>query len=347
MLRFIVKRIGAAILQAFIITAMVFFIMRWLPANPAAQLVGTNASAEALAQARTSLGLDQPLLVQLGDFLGVVPGAAQPGLLQGSLGTSWLTNEPISEELLRFLPVTLELITYALLVAFLIAVPVGMISATRPKGLVDRITLLWGLFAGSQPEFWWGLMFTFVFFFVLQQAGLPHAPAPLGRLSPLFSEPQRITGFLVIDAALRGQFAVMRDAMAHLFLPVLTLVFVISGPIIKMVRQNMGRVLSADYILYARLAGLTRRQIALYALRGALGPSLTLISFIYGFLIGGAVPVEIIFSLNGLGEFSVRSVLQLDFPAIQGAVLAISLVSFTIYLAIDCLHAAIDPRITL
>ncbi len=347
MLRFIWWRSLAAIAQTFGITVLVFFLMRWLPADPAAQLVGTNATAESLAQARATLGLDRPVLLQLTDFLGITSHDGAPGLLEGSLGHSWMTSKPVIEEVLQFLPVTLELITYSLLVAFAIAIPIGMISASRPNGIVARVSFVWGLFAGSQPEFWWGLMFTFVFFFVFQQAGLPHAPPPLGRLSPMLDEPGRFTGFIVVDALLHGQLHVAGDAALHLMLPVATLVFVISGPIVKMVRQNMSRVLTSDYMLYAQMAGLTRFQIGRYALRGALGPSLTLVAFIYGFLIGGAVPVEMIFSLNGLGEYAVRAVLQLDFPAIQGAVLVIALVSLFAYLVIDCVHAVVDPRITL
>lgn len=347
MLRFIGRRALAAVAQTACITILVFFLMRWLPADPAAQLVGTNATPESLAQARATFGLDQPVLHQLGDFLGITSNGGGPGLLEGSLGRSWMTNKPVVEEVLQFLPVTLELITYSLLIAFALALPIGMIGAVRPNGIIARVSFVWGLFAGSQPEFWWGLMFTFTFFFVFQQAGLPHAPAPLGRLSPLLDEPTRITGFLVIDALLHGEINVAVDAALHLMLPVATLVFVISGPIVKMVRQNMARVLTSDYLLYAQLAGLTRFQISRYALRAALGPSLTLLAFIYGFLIGGAVPVEMIFSLNGLGEYAVRAVLQLDFPAIQGAVLIIALVSLLAYLVIDCLHAVVDPRITL
>ena len=300
-----------------------------------------------MAQARATLGLDRSTLHQLSDFIGFTSLNGAPGLLQGSLGRSWMTSKPVAEEVWQFLPVTLELITYSLVTAFAIAIPIGMISATRPNGVVARASFVWGLFAGSQPEFWWGLIFTFFFFFVLQQAGLPHAPPPLGRMSPMLDAPGRITGFILIDALLRGQFRIAADVALHLMLPVATLVFVISGPIVKMVRQNMSRVLTSDYMLYAQMAGLTRGQVGRYALRGALGPSLTLFAFIYGFLIGGAVPVEMIFSLNGMGEYAVRAVLQLDFPAIQGAVLVIALVSLLAYLAIDCLHALVDPRVTL
>lgn len=347
MLRFIGRRMLTAVLQTAGITLLVFFLMRWLPADPVAQLVGTNASAESIAQARAQLGLDKPVLLQLGDFLGITSHGGAPGLLQGSLGRSWTTSKPVLEEIIEFLPVTLELITYAMIVAFAIAIPIGMISAIRPNGVVAKGSFIWGMFAGSQPEFWWGLMFAFLFFFVFQQAGLPHAPPPMGRLSPLLEHPDRITGFIVVDALVQGKFRIAGDAALHLMLPVGTLVFVISGPIIKMVRQNMNRVLTSDYMLYAHLAGLSRWQVALYALRGGLGPSFTLLAFIYGFLVGGALPVEVIYSLNGLGEYSVRAVLQLDFPAIQGSVLVIAFVSLVTYLFVDCLHAMVDPRITL
>ena len=342
---YILRRLGTVLLQIIGITALVFFLMRLLPADPAAQLVGANSSPEALAQARASLGLDRPVLMQFAGFVGLSFDPAAPGILQGSLGRSWLSSNSVAADLALFLPVTFELITYALIVALAVAVPVGMFGAIRPGGVCDRVSLVWGLFAGSQPEFWWGLMIVFVFFFVFQQAGLPHAPAPLGRLDPMLTEPARITGSIVIDALLQRQFAVAWDAAMHLMLPVLTLVFVISGPIVKMVRQSMARVLTSDYVLYARLAGLPRWRVGLYALRAALGPALTLIGFTYGFLLGGAVPVEVIFSLNGLGEYAVRSVTQLDFPAIQGAVLTISCVSLLIYLLVDCMQVALDPRV--
>lgn len=344
--RFIIRRLFIAAFQLLGISLLVFFLIRQLPADPVSRLVGFNASAQAYAQAERSLGLDKPVLQQLGNYLGIASDTGKPGLFQGDLGASWVTASPVTEEISRFLPITLELITYSLLIAFLVAVPTGMASATRPGGVADKITFVWGLFAGSQPEFWWGLMFVFFFFFVFQDMGWPSAPPPLGRLDPFLDEPETITGFILIDALLRGQFAVLKDAALHLMLPVATLSFIVSGPIIKMVRQNMVRVLRSDYILYAQSCGLSQRRVALYALRATMAPAMTLTAIIYGFLLGGAVPVELIFSLGGLGEYSIRSILNFDYPAIQGTVLIIAMVSLTIYLAIDILHAFIDPRVT-
>ena len=343
--RFIAKRVLVAILQLIGISLVVFFLVRGLDADPVARIVGLNATEEAVKQATESLGLHEAKLQQLGNYLGLFSSSGDPGILQGTLGDSWVTGSSILEEVTRFLPITLELITYALIIAFLLALPLGMSSGTRPGGFADRFTFVWGLFAGSQPEFWWGLMFVFVFFFVFQQAGWPAAPAPLGRLNPFLTAPESITGFIMIDSILRGRFDVWIDAGKHLMLPVFTLVFVVSGPIVKMVRQNMLRVLRSDYILYARSAGLSRQKVARYALRAALAPAMTLTAIIYGFLLGGAVPVELIYSLGGIGEYSIRSILNLDFPAIQGTVLVIAIVSLVIYLAIDILHAFLDPRI--
>jgi ABC-type dipeptide/oligopeptide/nickel transport system permease component len=197
------------------------------------------------------------------------------------------------------------------------------------------------LFAGAQPEFWWGLVFVFFFYFQWRIA-----PAPLGRLEPLTVPPPAITGFLTIDSLIAGKPEVFADAARHLFLPVLTMVFVLSGPIIKMVRQNMVKVLQSDFILYARSAGVPEWRIALYTLRGAFAPSMTLIGILFGYQLSGAVLVEQVFSLGGLGQYAVRSVLAFDYPAIQGVVLVITAFSLLIYLVIDILHVLIDPRLT-
>ena len=188
--RFVVRRLIIAFFQLVGISLVVFFLIRLLPADPVARLVGLNASKEAYAQAQAVLGLDRSLFQQLANYVGVFSDVKGGGILQGNLGDSWVTGSPIIEEIGRFLPITLELITYSLLIAFLIAVPMAMASATRPGGISDKITFVWGLFAGSQPEFWWGLMFVFLFFFIFQDQGWPAAPAPRGRHKPLMDEPQ-------------------------------------------------------------------------------------------------------------------------------------------------------------
>lgn len=339
LLRYITRRVLIGIVQLFGLTIAVFFLIRLLPADPVSRLVGLNASAEGYAQAAAQLGLDKPVLEQLALYLGLMPGT-QAGLLQGSLGISWVTNTPITAEIAAYLPVTIELITLAFLLAFVVAVPVGMLGALNPGGRADKGVFLYSLFAGSQPEFWWGLLFVYVFFF---QLGV--APAPLGRLSPLTSPPDMVTGFILIDTLIAGQPAKFVEALHHLMMPVFTLAFILSGPIIKMVRQNMLRALQSDFVLYANCAGLPKKRVARYALRAAMAPSMTLIGILYGFMLSGAVLVESVFSLGGIGQYAIRSVLAFDYPAIQGVVLVITAISLLVYLALDLIHAAIDPRI--
>lgn len=337
--KYISKRLLVGILQLFFLTIAVFFIIRVLPADPVARLVGMNASEAAYAQAARELGLDRPVLDQLLIYLGFMP-EVQPGLMQGSLGVSWVTGTPVTQEIAAYLPVTLELVTLSFLVAFLVSVPVGMLSALSPGGRADKGVFVYSLFAGSQPEFWWGLLFVYVFFF---QLGI--APAPLGRLGPMTMPPETVTGFILIDTLLAGQWAKFVEALHHLMLPVLTLAFILSGPIIKMVRQNMVRALQSDFVLYANSIGLPKKTVARYALRAAMAPSITLIGILYGFMLSGAVLIENVFSLGGVGQYAVRSVLSFDYPAIQGVVLVIAAVSLAIYLALDLIQAAIDPRI--
>jgi ABC-type dipeptide/oligopeptide/nickel transport system permease component len=338
--RYILRRLAVGFVQLFALTVAVFFLIRLLPADPVSRFVGMNASDQAYAQAERSLGLDRPIMVQLGHYLGLLPEEG-PGLLQGSLGTSWVTGTPVSAEIAGALPLTVELLVFSFTIAFLLSVPVGMLAALRPGGTADRGVFVYSLFAGSQPEFWWGLLFVYVFFFALGVA-----PAPLGILSPLTSAPPEVTGFVTLDAIVAGRPDVLAEALHHFMLPVATLVFILSGPIIKMVRQNMVRALGSDFVLYARCAGLPRRRVAFYALRAAMAPSMTLIGILFGFMLGGAVLVESVFSLGGLGQYAIRSILNFDYPAIQGTILVITAISLLVYLALDILHAVIDPRVT-
>jgi ABC-type dipeptide/oligopeptide/nickel transport system permease component len=335
--KFILRRFAVALLQLVGISMAVFFGIRFLPADPVARLVGMNATPEAYAQQARLLGLDKSIFIQFTDFLGLT---ASPGLLQGSLGKSWVTDEPVIREIAVSLPVTLQVVTLALAIAFAIALPLGLASARRPGGVADRVSLVWGLFAGAQPDYWWGLLFIFVFFFLLRLA-----PSPLGILDPIYFAPDPITGFILVDTLLRGQFDLFENAAAHFALPVLTMVFVISGAILKMVRTNTLRALRSDYVTYARASGLPERQVARYALRAALTPAITLVGIFYGVLLSAAVTIETVFSLNGIGSLAVRSILDVDYPAIQGVVITVAATSLMIYLALDIIHSQIDPRI--
>lgn len=335
--RFIFRRLAIGLVQIVGLVLTVFFVIRLMPADPAARLVGMNASPEALAAARHALGLDRPILTQLADYIGLL---GNPGLLQGNLGKSWSSGAPVIDEIRQTLPITIELITLSFLGAFCVAFPIGMLCATRPGGIADKATFVFTLFAGSQPEFWWGVLFVYIFFYLLGVA-----PPPLGRLDPLGTPPATVTGFITVNSLLAWNFDALLDGLHHLMLPVATKVFVLSGPMIKMIRQNMIRTLESDYILYAESCGLPPKLIARYALRNALAPALTLIGVLYGYVLGGAVLIETIFSLGGIGQYSVNAVLTFDYPAIQAVVLVITTVSLFVYLALDIVQVMLDPRV--
>ena len=339
LIRYITRRTLIGFIQLFCLVIAVFFLIRLLPADPVSRLVGLNSSADAYDQAARQLGLNRPLLQQLGIYIGLFPDI-QAGLFQGSLGVSWVTGSSVGSEIEVFLPITLQLITIAFILAFFISIPVGMLGALNPGKAADKGVFVYSLFAGSQPEFWWGLLFVYVFYFQLGWA-----PAPLGQLSPLTFPPESVTGFMLIDTLIAGEVGKFFEALHHLMMPVITLAFILSGPIIKMVRQNMLRALQSDFVLCANLIGLPRKRVARYALRAAMGPSMTLIGILYGFMLSGAVLVESVFSLGGIGQYAIRSVLAFDYPAIQGVVLVITAISLIVYLLLDLIHATIDPRI--
>jgi ABC-type dipeptide/oligopeptide/nickel transport system permease component len=323
--RFTLRRLAVGLVQLSVLIVAVFFLIRLLPADPVSRFVGMNASPEAYALAEQSLGLDLPALEQFEVFL--FGDDEESGLVGGELGTSWVTGSSVNQEIRQYLPVTLELITLSFLIAVGLGVPIGVLGAVNPGGAADKGTLIYGLFAGSQPEFSWGIIFIFVFFVVL---GI--APGPLGRLSPLTDPPDFVTGAITIDALLAGRVDIFLEALWYLSLPILTLSFVLSGPIIKMVRENVAQTMNADFIFYGQAAGLPRGVLARDALRAAFAPALTLIGILFGFMIGGAVLIESIFSISGLGQYAIRSILAFDYPAIQGVVLTIS--------------ALLDPRVS-
>lgn len=331
-LGFVGRRLAVAVLQLAGLVLVVFFTIRMLPADPVARLVGMNATREAYLSSQQALGLDRPVLEQLASYFG--------GVARLDFGRSWVSGAPVMQEIRAVLPITLELITISFVLAFLVALPLGMLCALKPGGVADKATFGYSLFAGSQPEFWWGLLFIYVFF-----AHLGWAPPPLGRLDPLSTPPPAVTGFITVDTLLNGDLAAFGDGLHHLMLPVLTKVFVLSGPIIKMVRQNMVRVLAGDFVLYARASGLPPRKIAAYALKNALAPALTLLGVLYGYILGSAVLIETVFSLGGIGQYAVRAVLSFDYPAIQAVVLVIAAISLLVYLLLDVVHHWIDPRL--
>jgi ABC-type dipeptide/oligopeptide/nickel transport system permease component len=330
---YIGRRLVFILPQLLGIVLVSFLLVKSIPGDPAVLMLGPTATPEAIASLHTKLGLDHSLAVQFWIYLR--------DLAHGDLGTSWQTTRPVLEDLLQRFPATLELVTLGLFVAVLIGVPLGLASAFDEKGVVARIANFYGLGAGSLPDFWLALVLIFVFYTVLHWA-----PAPLGRIDLTIIPPPTATGVLTVDSLLAGDWQAFRSAVAHLILPVLTLGLINAGPILKMTQSTMEKMLQSDFSRYEVLCGIPHRLVVRHALRNALPSVVTIISVLYGFLIGGAVLVEIVFSWGGAGQYAVQGVLNSDIYPVLGFVLFSAVFSLFVYLIVDLIYFAIDPRIS-
>lgn len=333
-LLFTLKRLGAALVQWVIAVTGVFILLRLLPANPALQFMGTPdaASPAAIAAEERILGLDTPLPAQILSFLG--------HSVRGDFGVSWETRTPVFQEIANALPVTIQLIVLAFAVSLVISIPIGVAAAIRPGGRLDRVVRTYSLFAGSQPEFFWGLLFIYVGWFVLKIF-----PAPLGQISISVTPPPVVTHFIFIDTLLAGDLETFGNAAAHYILPVVTMAFALSGPFVKQVRENALSVSNSEFMLYARAIGLPQRTLWAYVLRNSLAPILTLVGLFFAAALGGSAIIESVFSLPGVGVYTLQRTLGVDFPAVQGAVVLMTGFSLLVYVAMDILYAVIDPRV--
>jgi ABC-type dipeptide/oligopeptide/nickel transport system permease component len=332
LLPFLGQRMAFILPQLFGILLVSFFLIKSIPGDPAVLMLGPTATTEAVAALRTKLGLDHSLPVQFWYFL--------VDLAHGDLGTSWQTTRPVLDDLLQRFPATLELVTFGLLVAVLIGLLLGVASSFNEKGLLGRVANFYGLTAGALPDFWFALVLISVFYTTLQIV-----PAPLGRLDLAVLPPPTVTGFLTVDSLLAGDWTAFRSAVSHLVLPVLALGIINAGPILKMTQSTMDRMLQSDFSRYEVLSGLPRGMVARHALRNALPSVITIISVLYGYLLGGAVLVEIVFSWGGAGQYAVQGVLNSDIYPVLGFVLFSAVFSLFVYLVVDILYFAIDPRI--
>ena len=308
-----------------------FLLVKLIPGDPAVLMLGPFATPDSLARLRAELGLDRTLLEQFLIYLWNVT--------QGDLGTSWQTTLPVTTDLAQRFPATLELVTLGLLLALLIGIPLGVAGARFKRGLLRKAADYYGLLAGALPDFWLALVLIFVFYTIL---GI--APAPLGRIDFAIIPPEPVTGALLIDSLLAGNWAAFRNAAGHLVLPVLTLGLINAGPILKMTQSTMERMLEADFSGYAELCGLPRHVVVRKALRNSLPSIVTIVSVLYGFLIGGAVLVEIVFSWGGAGQYAVQGVLNADLNPVLGFVLYSAILSLVVYLMVDLIYFATDPR---
>lgn len=333
--RYAGRRFLILIPQMLFISVVTFVLIRLLPGDPAKLELGPLASQDAINRRRAQLRLDEALPVQYMAYI--------QRLARGDFGTSWVNGSEVRRDLGQRVPATLELISIGLLVVFVIFIPFAIATSIRGGGIVVRalkkVAYGYGMVAGALPDFFLALVLIYVFFV---RSGI--APGPTGRLDIGEKPPKTTTGFYTIDGLLSGNLSVAWSALSHLILPLFTLAFVYGAPIFKMTQSKMSAALRSDYTYYAEALGLPRLRIMGYAFRNA-APSVIVISgVISGYLLGGAVLIESIFNLNGVGQYVIQAVTTSDYAPIQAFVLVAAVFTMLIYLAVDLLYFLSDPR---
>lgn len=323
MLAYTVKRILLVIPTLVGILVLVFGLMQVVPGDPAAILLGEQATAEAIAEVRHELGLDRPLPVQLGDYI--------LSSLRGDLGDSFFQNEPVTRAIGARLGATIELAVASLVFAIVLGLFLGVIAAVKQGSIIDVVSMLFAQLGVSMPVFWLGILLTF--WFAVELNWLP----AIGRGEP-------IPG--AIAAALSGRPGVLLNSLSHLVLPAVALGLNSAAVISRLVRSSMLETLNEDYIRTAYAKGLPPSAVVVsHALRNALLPVISVIGLRFGVLLGGAVLTEAIFGWPGLGQLAVSAISQRDIPLVQGVVLVFALMFTIVNLAVDLLYGVIDPRI--
>lgn len=314
------------------VCVITFIISHMIPGDPARLLAGDRASNEMVLNMRHQLGLDQPLYVQFYRYV--------VDLLHGNLGTSIRTGRPVLEDLRAFFPATLELALSALLLAIILGIPLGVLSAVYRNKLPDHLVRMMSVVGISTPAFWLGLGVIILFYGHLNL--LPGG----GRLDDWMDPPTHITGFYVIDSILTGNRDALWNSLQHLLMPALTLAFVHMGIVARQIRSAMLEQMGEDYIRTARANGLSHwRVILCHALPNALIPSVTVLGLALGDLLYGAVLTETVFAWPGMGAYVVSSIQALDFPAVMGFAVVVSFAYVLVNLLVDLLYVWIDPRI--
>ncbi len=332
MTRYVASRLIQLIFVLIGVSVVVFVTMHVLPGDVAQLLLGEHATNEQLHRLREQLGLNQPVWVQYGRFM--LAG------VHGDLGISVQTNHPALNDVLTAFPVTLQLALASLLLASLLGIPIGVLSAVRRGSRFDAVVMTLTLFGVSMPIFWLGLMLLLLF-----AAGLDWLP--VGGLMPVGLDPARITGMSVIDSLLSANPSMVFASLRHMVLPAVTLASVPLALIARITRAEVLSAATADHVRTARAKGVAESRVILrHVLRNAAIPIVTVIGLQAGLLLSGAVLTETIYSLPGLGRLMVDSILSRDYPVVQAGALFIALVFVLVNLAVDILYAALDPRIS-
>jgi peptide/nickel transport system permease protein len=318
MLRFLLRRVGLGIVVMWVVATAVFIMYFVTPHDPARLIAGKDATAATIADVRHRLGLDQPMLTQYADYLG--------RLVQGKLGYSYFSSEPVSTIISQDLPVTASLAVGGAVLWLVLGVLSGVVSATRPRSVGDRSLTGIALFFYSMPTFWLGQILLLLLFFRLHLLGIDIFPG---------------AGYVGLSQSVGGWFD-------HMVLPWFTIALVTGAVYTRLTRGSMLDVLNEDYVRTARAKGLSERRVVYrHALRAAGAPIVTQFGIDLGTLLGGVIVTETVFGLPGLGQQIVNSIDRQDLPTIIAIVLLASFFVVVANIVVDVIYAVIDPRVRL
>lgn len=332
MARFVLRRLLLMGLMLVGLLAITFTISHIAPGDPAALAAGPDADRETIERVRVRYGLDKPLIEQFALYLG--------GIVTGDWGESIHTRHPVWDDLVAFFPATLELVTFSILIAVMLGVPLGVLAAVFQNSPLDHAIRIVTVSGVALPMFWLGLMAQL--YFALHLGLFPLG----GQLDLITDPPQPITHLLLVDSLLRGQPAVFLEALHHIILPAFALCFPALASIIRVNRAEMLETLKQDYIVNARAHGIAGlRIVAAYALKNAMLPTLAMIGLRFGWMLGGTVLVESVFDWPGIGLYAVDAAIASDFQAIMGATIVLGFFFMMTNLVIDILYGTLDPRV--
>jgi peptide/nickel transport system permease protein len=358
MFKYIIRRFLASLPVLFGVLTVTFALARAIPGDPCKAILGEKATVEVCERFRREKGLDQPIPVQFGIYL--------TDLARGNFGNSIRFSRPVMQILIERLPMTLELGLAGLLIACLIGIPLGVISALRPNSTMDMATMVGANMGVSMPVFWLGLMLAYLFALVLKDTPFhlpPSARLSAGVASIPFYEVYHwqltedsfiaklcefLANMVIFNAAITFNGKVLGDAISHLILPSAALSTIPMAIIARMTRSSMLEVLGLDYVRTARAKGLAERVVVLrHAFRNALLPIVTIVGLQMGTVFSGAILTETIFSLAGVGRSLYEAITARDYPIIQGFTVVIALSYIVVNLIVDISYAFLDPRVKL
>ena len=335
---YLIRRLALAAFVLAGIVVITFLMVRIIPSDPARLYLGSaRVSPEQLARVRHQLGLDRSLVVQFAKYA--------KDLLGGNWGDSLRTHNNVLGDILHFVPSSLELILFGMTIAIVVGVPLGAASAYKSNTSLDHGSRILAIAGVSLPAFFLALLLQIVFFRILHwfPVGLQIDPT-IALTHPV----TRITGMMVVDALITGNWVAFASSFHHLILPALALAAFPLGLITRMTRSAMLESLEADYIKMARAMGVRQRVIVLqYALKNSMAPVLTVIGLTFAYMLVGTFFIETIFAWPGLGTYATMSILSLDYPAIIGVTIVVAFIYVLANLCVDLVIAKLDPRVVL